>query len=393
VGVRSALGGEPIPLQPLVAGAGMLTIILGTIAIGAGGWRFGALFLIGALLGITLYHAAFGFTAAYRDAIVRRDVTGVLAQLVLVGLTMILFAPLLAMGEVFGRPIGGMVMPAGTTVAIGSFLFGLGMQLGGGCGSGTLYTAGGGNGRMIVTLLAFCLGGFIATLDLTRWAGLPTLGPVSLGAELGFGTALLLQLSLLGGLWLMLRRWARGRPQQSLWPGPLTGARLRRGPWPLLLGAILLALLALAVLVVGGRPWGITWGLTIWAAKFATLTGWDPATSAFWSSEFGRATLERSIFRDQTSLTDFGIIVGALTAAGLAGRFNPLRPIPLRSLIAAILGGLLMGYGARLAFGCNIGGFYSGVASFSLHGWLWIACALPATWLGIQIRPWFGLKN
>ena len=30
-----------------------------------------------------------------------------------------------------------------------------------------------------------------------------------------------------------------------------------------------------------------------------------------------------------------------------------------------------MGYGARIAFGCNIGAYFGGIASFSLHGWLW----------------------
>ena len=35
-----------------------------------------------------------------------------------------------------------------------------------------------------------------------------------------------------------------------------------------------------------------------------------------------------------------------------------------------------MGYGARLAFGCNIGALFSGIASGSLHGWLWMAAAL-----------------
>ena len=90
---------------------------------------------------------------------------------------------------------------------------------------------------------------------------------------------------------------------------------------------------------------------------------------------------------------DLGIIAGALTAAGLAGRFAPSWRVPWRSLLAAILGGLLMGYGARLAFGCNIGAFFSGVASFSLHGWLWIVFALFGTWIGVKLRPLFGLSN
>ena len=52
-----------------------------------------------------------------------------------------------------------------------------------------------------------------------------------------------------------------------------------------------------------------------------------------------------------------------------------------------------MGYDARLAFGCNIGAFFSGVASFSLHGWLWIAFALLGTWAGVKLRPLFGLSG
>ena len=49
--------------------------------------------------------------------------------------------------------------------------------------------------------------------------------------------------------------------------------------------------------------------------------------------------------------------------------------------------------GARLAFGCNIGAFFSGVASTSLHGWLWIVCALAGTWIGVRLRPLFGLPR
>ena len=90
---------------------------------------------------------------------------------------------------------------------------------------------------------------------------------------------------------------------------------------------------------------------------------------------------------------NFGIVVGALLAAGLAGRFAPQWRIPLRSLAAAVIGGLLMGYGARLAFGCNIGAYFSGIASGSLHGWLWLVAAFAGSVLGTHLRPWFGLSK
>ena len=53
----------------------------------------------------------------------------------------------------------------------------------------------------------------------------------------------------------------------------------------------------------------------------------------------------------------------------------------------------MLGYGARISFGCNIGAFVSGAASTSLHGWLWIVAALAGTWIGIRLRPRFGLPD
>jgi hypothetical protein len=50
-----------------------------------------------------------------------------------------------------------------------------------------------------------------------------------------------------------------------------------------------------------------------------------------------------------------------------------------------------MGYGARIAYGCNIGAYFDGIASFSLHGWLWGAVALVGTAIGLKLRPLFGL--
>ena len=49
----------------------------------------------------------------------------------------------------------------------------------------------------------------------------------------------------------------------------------------------------------------------------------------------------------------------------------------------------MMGYGARLAFGCNVGAYFGGIASTSLHGWLWIVFALLGTGIGVKLRSFF----
>ncbi|MBI3031692.1 MAG: YeeE/YedE family protein, partial [Candidatus Rokubacteria bacterium] len=99
------------------------------------------------------------------------------------------------------------------------------------------------------------------------------------------------------------------------------------------------------------------------------------------------------VLADVTTVMDLGIILGALLAAGLAGRFAPARRVPLRIVAASVLGGLMLGYGARLAFGCNIGAYFSGVASTSLHGWLWGAAALLGTPIGLRLRKVFGVDR
>ena len=99
----------------------------------------------------------------------------------------------------------------------------------------------GGSTRMLVTLAAFCAGGFLGSLNMGRWAATPSFGNVSLAHELGWGAALALQFGVLLILWLGFRYWARGNRQRPLWGEGLSWRKLLTGPWPLLLSAGLLA--------------------------------------------------------------------------------------------------------------------------------------------------------
>jgi len=375
--------------QPAILACALVVAGALVVAAAAVGSRQVVLFGLGASLGIVLYHAAFGFASAYRVLIEQREARGVRAQLAMLAAATLLFAPALADGSLFGRGIVGAVAPAGLSVAAGAFLFGIGMQLAGGCGSGTLYAAGGGQGRMIVALAAFCAGSFWASLHMGFWQRLPAPPEVALGETWGWPVAVVVQLTVLGALWLWLGRYDRAAPI----PAPRSGAaRLVQGPWPLLGGALALAVLNFATLAAAGHPWSITWAFTLWGAKIARWFGWDPAAVPFWNSGFQSKALEASVFADTTSVMDFGILAGAFLAAALAGRFVLRLKQPIGALAAAVLGGLAMGYGARIAYGCNIGAFFSGVASTSLHGWLWIAAALPGCWVGVRLRPRFGLR-
>lgn len=350
------------------------------------------LFLVGLGLGISLYHAAFGFTGAYRALFRERDLSGIAAQAVMLIAAMILFAPVLDAGTTSGRGVGGAVAPVGLAMILGALIFGIGMQLGGGCGSGTLFSLGGGSSRMVITLLFFCIGGFWASLHLAEWRQLPELPGLALGDFLGAGPAVLLQAGLLIALYAVLRSLGFRERQSLWWQGGLSLARLIRGPWPLLFSGLLLAFFNWLTLLLAGHPWTITWAFTLWGAKAARAIGWDPATSGFWTGGFQERALNAPVLSDTTSLMNLGIVLGALAAAALAGRLKPDPRVLLGPAVAAALGGLLLGYGARLAYGCNIGAFFSGVASTSLHGWAWIVAALAGNWIGIRLRPFFALR-
>ena len=91
------------------------------------------LFLVGGVIGLLLYHASFGFTSSWRVFIADRRGTGLRAQMLMLAAACLLFFPVLASGTpIFTDSVRGNVDPLGLSVAAGAFLFGVGMQLGGG---------------------------------------------------------------------------------------------------------------------------------------------------------------------------------------------------------------------------------------------------------------------
>lgn len=386
-------GGAPVQFKPFAVSLLLLLVGAWYLAQAADG-RQAALYIVGALLGLTLYHAAFGFTSAWRVFIADGRGAGLRAQMLMLALGVLLFFPVLASGELFGTPVKGLVSPAGTSVIVGAFIFGIGMQLGGGCASGTLYTVGGGSTRMLVTLAAFIVGSVIGTAHMPFWTAQPQLAPVSMIDALGLAPALVLNLLVFAAIAAITvtvekRRHGRLHPQQ---PQPAGGARWLRGPWPLVAGAIALVLLNFTTLALAGRPWGVTSAFALWGAKAFSSIGIDVASWPYWATKANAAALAAPVSQDATSVMDIGIVFGAMLAAALAGRYAPVWRLPLRSLAAAVVGGLMLGYGARLAYGCNIGAYFSGILSGSLHGWLWLVAAFIGNVLGTRLRPLFGLE-
>jgi uncharacterized protein len=346
-----------------------------------------ALLGVGVAAGVVLYHAAFGFTSSWRRFIVDRRGAGIRAQMLMLALTSAVFFPVLAQGHAFGQVVRGSVSPVGVSVIAGAFLFGIGMQLGGGCASGTLYAVGGGNTRMVVTLLAFIAGSVIGTAHMPWWTATPALKPMSLVTTFGAPAALAIALTMYASLTIVTIAVERGRHgrledgwrRSKAW-------RALHGPWPLVAGAVGLAAVNIATLLISGRPWGVTSAFALWGAKTLQIAGANVAAWPYWSAPAQAAALKASVATDVTSVMDVGIMIGALCAAILAGRFAPEWRISVPALASAVVGGLLLGYGSRIAYGCNIGAYFSGIASGSAHGWVWLFAAFGGNIVGTRLR-------
>ncbi len=350
------------------------------------------LFLVGIGLGLTLMYAMFGFTGGWRTFIRSRHSVGVRAQILLLAFSSILFFPVI--GQVFPDLTAHSALgQVGTSVIVGAFLFGIGMQLGGGCGSGTLYTVGQGQTDMLITISFFIVGATLGSYHLPWWLSTPNIGKISLITEFGWLPALLSQLVILFLLYQFVARLEKKRHNvlQDFSAKKKHATFLDQlvyGPWPIIWGVVGLTLLGFSMLLLAGYPWSITFAYGLWGAKIWSALGGDAANWTYWSTGYPAKALSQSVLADVTSVMNFGIILGAMLAAAMAGKYAPEGKVSAKRVLTAVIGGLLLGYGARLAFGCNIGAMLGGIASGSLHGWLWLVAAFTGGIVGVKIRVW-----
>ena len=362
----------------VIAAATALCILAYLSSRHSSSWRLPMLALVGGGLGFVLFQSSFSFAGSFRAAIELRRFDGFRAQAVALALTSVVFFPLLAHGQLFGQHLTGFVTPIGVAFVLGSLLFGIGMQIGGGCASGTLFILGGGNLRLLMTLAFFVSGSAVGAAHIGFWRSLPALQTGTSQDLLGWPAALAVHL-------VIFMAAIRFLPGSTV--GGMSASRTSERAWTLTQGALGLAALNVATLLLSGHPWGETAGFTLWGSKLAPLMGFAPQTWPYWQGN--EVALDASIFSDTTSVMDLAIVAGAIVAASHGGRFVPRVTGGWGAWTGAALGGFLMGYGARLSDGCNIGAYFSALASGSLSGWLWIVGALAGSAIGLRLRRFF----
>jgi len=173
---------------------------------------------------------------------------------------------------------------------------------------------------------------------------------------------------------------------RASWREHETYKALLVNPWTYTTGAVVLALLNIALATATGKGWSVTTSLAYWGAWIWQGLGGDPHSWAYFAEvkpAFNAPGF--NLFKDPSSLTNLGIVAGALLSALLASQFRIKRIKSSRQVAAAVLGGLVMGLGARMAFGCNIGDLFTGLPSMSLHGWVFMVAIFMGAAVGSKL--------
>ncbi len=347
--------------------------------------------LIGAALGVVFERGRFCFFCILRDFIEHRNSAGLFALLTAlavggVGYALVfgVFLPNAFAGRL---PPNAHIGPVSPATALAGLAFGLGMALSGACISGHLYRLGEGYSRAPLALVGALIGFGIGFLT---WEGLYISliagAPVAwLPATLGYGGALAVHLTILTILAIILLRRLPELPAQP--GGRITASRIRDAlltrRWnPLVTGALVGAIGVIAYLRV--EPLGVTSQLGSFSRTLLRsanlLDGRLPGLDAF----AGCATVVTDTITDNGLLV-IGLVLGSLAAALLAQQFQPSR-LTLKNGTTALLGGILMGWGAMTALGCTVGTLLSGISAFALSGWVFGAAVFAGVWLGIRLR-------
>lgn len=161
--------------------------------------------------------------------------------------------------------------------------------------------------------------------------------------------------------------------------------QLMKDPITYVAGAVLLAVFQIAHFITLGSGWGVTSSFAYWGAWVAKVFGVNASSWSYFAGAKTQTILANGFLSDGGSIRNLGIIFGALMATLYASQFKIKKIKAVRQIVAAVLGGLLMGYGARLAGGCNIGALFTASASFSLSGWVFGAFLLVGAFLGSRL--------
>ncbi|HED6217907.1 TPA: selenium metabolism membrane protein YedE/FdhT [Campylobacter coli] len=144
---------------------------------------------------------------------------------------------------------------------------------------------------------------------------------------------------------------------------------------------ITLGILSAVYFGIFGGVWAVTGEMTRWGGEFLELLGMDLNGYSYYQKQ----NLNGTPLTRTDGIMLIGMFIGCLVAALLANKVKFRLPASNIRIFQAIVGGILSGYGARLAFGCNLANFFTGLPYFSLHTWFFGVFMVLGIYLGVKL--------
>ena len=350
--------------------------------------------LIGISLGIVLERGRFCFYCIFRDGIEDKNTTGLLSVFAAIAAGAVGYA--LVFGQFLPNtttdrlPPLAHIGPASIPLAFGAFLFGIGMTLSGACISGHLYRIGQGYLRAIPALIGTILGFALAFLlwnpiYLNFISGWPT---IWFPHTFGYSGSLILTLLIVTALSVLAIR-------KGINSEPISGERSERislraihqkliiNRWnPLITGGLVGLIGTIAYLRV--EPLGVTRQISTTTRTISLDNGIGPETLNGIDKLAGCIAVLSEVITNNGWLV-IGLVGAALAAAVAGNRFKLSKITPVNTA-TALIGGVLLGFGAMISLGCTVGVLLSGTQAFALSGWIFFAAVFLGVWTGIKLK-------
>lgn len=363
--------------------------------------------LSGVTLGFVLSRARFGFAGGVKRIFIRGEGSLTKALLLMLVVTIFLFFGIqwfaAQQGAVpaFMASEGQAIIPGTQNVRItniglivGGFLFGMGMMISGGCASGTLTDMGEGEGRAMVSFIFFVLAA--APGEWARYVVDQTsIGKIGFRMYLpdtfGYFGALAISLLAVGLIYWFTVYYENKRKVEGTYMDPdgdweefekplvddgktsffsyHTYHKLFIERYTFNTGALLIAVIATFIVITTGKAWGVTSAFTTWNVALFQPLGVNFSSPAFTSIV---EKVNNGLLSDGGTIRNIGLVIGGTIAFLMAGRMSLKINLSKKDMLFFALGGLLMGFGARFAKGCNAGGLYSAIITFSTSGWVFL---------------------
>nr|WP_246582714.1 YeeE/YedE family protein [Clostridium mobile] len=389
--------------------------------------KLGLFLITGLAIGYLMQRSRFGFAGGVRRLYVTGESSLTKALLFLLTISLIMtaayhYGSYLNGAQVAYKAAEGAKIIAGTQnvepisllAILGGIVFGIGMMLGGGCASGTLTDVGEGEGRALIVLFFFVTGSVWGAHDLAWWKSTflnSWSERVYLPEVFGYMGAIII--SLLGFLGIyVFAKWYENKRKRENTLIPLEYAEWEKEleepatykffsketyhkffvkRWSFYTGAVLLSVMFMVVLLSSGKSWGVTSTFVHWGAWIYESVGLiDVSNWSYFAKDM--KTINAGFMNDPGSMRNLGIIVGALISPLLAGHFSFKRGFKFKDIIFYAIGGILMGYGARLSTGCNIGALYSAICNLSLSGWTFMIALTIGGIIGVDLVKKFNIS-